>query len=62
MKRRTHEHNFINKYEIGAANFKTVGNIRSYVCALRDLGREYALVDSLSQALIVMQTADSMDF
>ncbi len=50
----------INKYEIGAANFKTVGNIRSYVCALRDLGREYALVDSLSQALIVMQTADSM--
>ena len=50
----------IEKYKTGIAKFKKARNMRSYVCALRDLGREYALVDSLSQALIVMQTADSM--
>ena len=50
----------IEKYKTGIAKFKKARNMRSYVCALRDLGREYALVDSLSQALIVMKTADSI--
>ncbi len=50
----------VNKYKIGANNFKTANNIRSYACALRDVGREYAFMDSLSYALTVMQKADSI--
>lgn len=50
----------VNKYKIGAKNFKTAKNIRSYACTLRDIGREYAFMDSLSHALTVMQKADSI--
>ncbi len=46
------------KYETGANEFKIADNLRSYACALRDVGREYALMDSLSHALTVMQKAD----
>ncbi|WP_071145529.1 tetratricopeptide repeat protein [Bacteroides ihuae] len=50
----------IDKYKTGANKFKTANNVRSYACALRDVGREYALMDSLSRALKVMQKADSI--
>ncbi|WP_071145524.1 tetratricopeptide repeat protein [Bacteroides ihuae] len=50
----------IDKYKTGANKFKTANNVRSYACALRDVGREYALMDSLSHALKVMQKADSI--
>ena len=50
----------VNKYKIGANKFKTANNVRSYVCALRDVGREYAFMDSLSHALKVMQKADTI--
>lgn len=50
----------IDKYKTGANKFKIAKNIRSYACALRDVGREYALMDSLSHALKVIQKADSI--
>ena len=50
----------VNKYKTGANKFKTANNVRSYACALRDVGREYAFMDSLSRALKVMQKADSI--
>jgi tetratricopeptide (TPR) repeat protein len=48
----------VNKYKTAANEFKIADNLRSYACALRDVGREYALMDSLSHALTVMQKAD----
>lgn len=35
-------------------------NIDSYACALRDIGREYAQMDSLSHALNILTIADSV--
>lgn len=40
--------------------FKRANNPRSYVCALRDICMNYAVMDSLSQALTYLQEADSI--
>ena len=37
----------IKRYEIAAEYFKKEKNTDSYACALRDIGREYAQMDSL---------------
>lgn len=50
----------INKYKVAAKYFKKAGNIRSYTCALRDIGRGYARIDSVDEALNVLHTADSI--
>ena len=50
----------IKKYEMAADNFKKENNIDSYTCALRDMGREYASIDSLSHAIEILSTADSL--
>ena len=50
----------IQKYRIAAELFKAANNTKSYVCSLRDLGRDYALSDSLSAALRVTLHADSI--
>lgn len=50
----------IKKYRLAAGHFKTAGNMKSYVCALRDLGRDYALSDSVTLALQVILHADSI--
>lgn len=49
-----------NKYKIAAKHFKIAQNTDSYVCALRDIGREYAGMDSLSYALKTLLIADSI--
>lgn len=50
----------IKKYKTAAECFKKENNIDSYACALRDVGREYARMDSLSLALSILMTADSI--
>lgn len=50
----------INKYKAAAVYFEKANNIDSYTCALRDLGREYACVDSISHALDILLVADSI--
>lgn len=45
---------------MAADNFKKENNIDSYTCALRDMGREYASIDSLSHAIEILSTADSL--
>lgn len=50
----------IKKYEIAAECFKKENNTDSYACALRDVGREYACIDSLSHALEILTIADSV--
>ncbi len=50
----------IKKYETAAECFKKEKNIDSYACALRDIGREYACMDSLSRALEILTIADSI--
>lgn len=50
----------IKRYEIAAEYFKKENNIDSYACALRDIGHEYAEMDSLSHALEILITADSI--
>lgn len=50
----------IKKYEMAANNFKKENNTDSYVCALRDMGREYACTDSISRALEILLMADSI--
>lgn len=50
----------IKRYETAAECFKKENNIDSYACALRDVGREYARMDSLSLALSILMTADSI--
>lgn len=50
----------IKKYEMAADNFKKENNTDSYACALRDMGREYASIDSLSHAIEILSTADSL--
>lgn len=50
----------IKKYEMAADNFKKENNIDSYTCALRDMGREYACIDSISRALEILIMADSI--
>lgn len=50
----------IKKYETAAEYFKKENNTDSYACALRDVGREYACMDSLSRALKILAIADSV--
>lgn len=50
----------IAKYEMAADYFKEGNNTDSYVCALRDMGREYACIDSISRALGILIMADSI--
>lgn len=50
----------IEKYKIAAEYFNKAGNVKSHVCALRDMGREYAKMDSLSCALATLLVADSI--
>lgn len=50
----------IKKYEIAADYFKKANNADSYACALRDMGREYALMDSLCCSLKTLLIADSV--
>lgn len=49
-----------NKYKAAAKHFKIAQNTNSYICALRDIGREYAGMDSLSFALEALLLADSI--
>ena len=50
----------LEKRKAAAYWFKKAKNKRSYVCALRDICREYAYIDSLSLALSYLQKADSV--
>lgn len=50
----------IKRYKSAAECFKKENNIDSYACALRDVGREYARMDSLSLALEILTIADSV--
>lgn len=50
----------LKKYEAAAEYFKKENNTVSYACALRDMGREYAMLDSLSRALEILFVADSI--
>lgn len=50
----------IEKYKVAAEYFNKAGNVKSHVCALRDIGREYAKMDSLSCALTILSMADSI--
>lgn len=50
----------VKRYEIAAKYFEKENNTDSYACALRDIGREYAEMDSLSHALEILITADSI--
>lgn len=47
-------------FKYAADNFKKAGNTRSYVCALRDLGREYVFMDSIAIASKLIKRADSI--
>lgn len=50
----------IKRYKSAAECFKKENNTDSYACALRDVGREYARMDSLPLALSILMTADSI--
>lgn len=50
----------LKKRKEAALLFKKAQNQRSYVCALRDICRNYAYMDSLSKALTYLQKADSI--
>ena len=50
----------LRKTKEAAVWFQKANNKRSYVCALRDICRRYAYMDSLSLALTYLQRADSL--
>lgn len=50
----------IDKYKVAAEYFSKARNVKSHVCALRDIGREYAKMDSISCALATLSIADSI--
>lgn len=50
----------IKKYETAAECFKKENNTDSYACALKNIGREYACIDSLSYAIEILTIADSV--
>lgn len=50
----------ISKFKTAAESFKEANNVNSYICALRDVGREYARIDSFSYAQLVLFKADSI--
>lgn len=49
-----------NNYKTAAEYFKKAENTKSYICALRDIGRGYARTDSIEYALSVLLMADSI--
>lgn len=50
----------IDRYKNAAGYFQKAGNMKSYICALRDIGREYAFMGDLTRALSVTLKADSI--
>lgn len=50
----------IKKFNAAAEYFKKADNNKSYTCALRDIGREYFRMDSLTCALKILHKADSI--
>lgn len=50
----------IKKYETAAECLKKENNTDSYACALKNIGREYACIDSLSCAIEILTIADSV--
>lgn len=50
----------IKRYKAAAECLQKRNNTDSYACALRDVGREYACIDSLSRALKILTIADSV--
>lgn len=50
----------IKKYGTAAECFKKENNTDSYACALKNIGREYACIDSLSCAIEILTIADSV--
>lgn len=50
----------IKKYETAAGYFKKENNTDSYACALRDMAREFAIIDSIPCALEILYKADSI--
>lgn len=52
--------NAIEKFRQAAGYFLQAGNHRSHACALRDLARQYAYMDSLPAAFAVLHKADSI--
>lgn len=50
----------LEKTKEAAIWFQKANNKRSYICALRDICRRYAYMDSLSLALTYLQRADSL--
>ena len=50
----------IKKYETAAECFKKENNTDSYACALKNIGREYACIDSLSCVIEILTIADSV--
>lgn len=50
----------IKKYKSAADYFEKENNTDSHACALRDMGREYACIDSIACALEMVSMADSI--
>lgn len=50
----------IEKYKEAAEYFKKAQNVKSYIYALRDMGRDYALTGLFSDALEIIAEADSV--
>lgn len=50
----------IDKYKAAAKYFEKSENAKSYACALRDIGRSYARMDSIECALKTLYIADSI--
>ncbi len=50
----------IDKYKLAANSFLKSANNKSYACALRDCGRNYARIDSIEYAISILLQADSI--
>lgn len=50
----------IDKYKLAANSFLKSSNKKSYACALRDCGRNYARIDSTEKAISILLQADSI--
>lgn len=50
----------IDKFKMASECFEKAGNVDSRICAWRDMGREYALLDSMAAAENAMRMADSL--
>lgn len=52
----------IDKYKLAANSFLKSSNTKSYACALRDCGRNYARIDSTETAINILLQADSISY